>query len=940
MTADAHGRHALSLGFIEALWERWREEPAAVPQEWARYFAGQGSGSAPVDPVGARLAVGREQLAGDGRPGGGCRDECGRAIAAAELQHRVGELIRNHRIRGHRVARVDPLTEEVPVIPELDPAYYGIAGAELGALVAAGTLAGGGMLEVGEVLRRLRATYCGAIGVQFMHIGDLRVREWLQRRMERTLNRIDLPGAVQRRILERLTDAVLFEGFVQRKFTGAKSFSLEGAESLIPLLDLAVEKAGGQGVEEVVLAMPHRGRLNVLANILGKPPAAIFREFEDADASQNIGRGDVKYHQGYHRDWITAAGGRLHLALTFNPSHLEFVCPVAMGRMRAKQDRSGDADRRRGLLVLVHGDAAFAGQGVVQETLNLSRLEGYTVGGALHIVVNNQIGFTTPPEQARSTIYATDVARMLQIPIFHVNGENPEAVAQVVDLALDFRLEFARDAVIDMLCYRRRGHNETDEPAFTQPLMARAIEGLEPVRERYLRHLSGLGQLAREEADAVAEASRGRLERQFEDLRQGRPPVEPRAASGSELARIWSGYRGGPDREVPEVATGVPVERLARILDGLTRLPEGFTPHPKIERLLERRRAMARGEAPLDWAAAEALAFATLAEEGLRVRLSGQDSERGTFSHRHAVLHDARTGERYRPLSHVAAGQAPVEIINSPLSEAGVLGFEVGYAVACPDGLTLWEAQFGDFANAAQVIIDQFVASAEDKWKSLSGLTLLLPHGLEGTGPEHASARLERFLQLAAEDNLQVAQPTTPASFFHLLRRQVLRPWRKPLIVMSPKSMLRHPEAVSPLADLAEGGFRRILPDEDPSPAGIRRVLLTSGKLYWELRSRRERDRREDVAILRLEQLYPLDPEDLEAVLAAYPDGTEVVWVQEEPWNSGAWPHLALRHAAAVRRRWPLEEICRAESASPATGSAASHRVEQQEIIDRAFDGP
>jgi 2-oxoglutarate dehydrogenase E1 component len=940
MTTDRRDQHALSLGFVEDLWHRYLTDPGSVASEWARYFSGLEGDAPPADPRSARLDVGRGQLAGDGRPGGGCCDECGRSPAMADLQHRVDELIRNHRIRGHRAARVNPLSDEVPAIPELDPGYYGLGAGELGLEVSAGTLAGGGVLPVREVVRRLRATYCGAIGVQFMHIGDILVREWLQRRMERTLNRIDLPGAVQRRILGRLTDAVLFERFVQRKFTGAKSFSLEGAESLIPLLDLAVEKAGEQGVDEVVLAMPHRGRLNVLVNILGKPPAAIFGEFEDADASLHIGGGDVKYHQGYHRDWVTAGGRKLHIALTFNPSHLEFVCPVAMGRMRAKQDRSGDTERRRGLLVLMHGDAAFAGQGIVQETLNLSRLEGYAVGGALHIVVNNQIGFTTPPEQARSTIYATDVARMLQVPIFHVSGENPEAVAQVVDLALDFRAEFARDAVIDMYCYRRRGHNEGDEPAFTQPLMTRVIERQRPVRERYLEHLLELGQLTRGEADAIAEGSRLRLEEELAALHEGRPPAEPRAASTTELVRVWSRYRGGPDRDVPEVATGVPRARLAALLEGLARLPDGFAPHPKIARLLEQRRAMARGEVPIDWAAAEALALATLAAEGVRVRLSGQDSERGTFSHRHATLHDARTGERYVPLRHLAEGQGPVDIVNSPLSEAGVLGFEAGYAVACPDGLVIWEAQFGDFANAAQVIIDQFIASAEDKWRSLSGLTLLLPHGLEGTGPEHASARLERFLQLAAEDNIQVAQPTTPASFFHLLRRQVLRPWRKPLIVMSPKSMLRHPDAVSTLDDLAGGSFCRILPDEGESSRPVRRVLLASGKVYWDLRARREAQGARDVAILRLEQLYPLAAEELEAALGAYPDGTEAVWVQEEAWNNGAWTHVKLRYADVIGRRWPLRPVCREESASPATGSAASHRVEQRELIDRAFGEP
>jgi len=925
---------ALSLEFVEEQWRRYLRDPSSVTDEWRGYFVelerreGRASGERPT------ITVGRQQLAAGERPGGEACARCGRDAAMADLQHRVDELIRNYRVRGHRAAAVDPLGVRRWVPPELDPGFYGFTEDELDLEFKVSAL-DAKPLPLRLIIERLRKTYTGAIGVQYMHIDDLELRQWLEQRMEGSRNRIDLDRATQVRILERLTDAVLFERFVQRKFVGAKSFSLEGAESMIPLLDLAFEKAGDQGVDEIILAMPHRGRLNVLANIMGKRPAAIFREFEDRDAVLYIGGGDVKYHKGFHRNWRTAAGAELHVALMFNPSHLEFVNPVAMGRLRAKQDRAGDEARERGLLVLVHGDAALIGEGIVQECLNLSQLAAYTVGGALHVVVNNQIGFTTPPEQGRSSTYATDVAKMLQIPIFHVNGESPEAVAQAVSLALDFRMRFKRDVVIDMYCYRRRGHNEGDEPTFTQPVMYQAIKQRKTVRQGYLEHLLELGEVTREEADRIAEASKERLEHEFELKEE--PPTDREVASKTALKSIWARYRGGPDAETAEVDTAVPRERLTGLLEQLTRVPDGFALHAKLRRLFELRAEMAAGARPLDWAAGEALALATLAAQGVRVRLTGQDSERGTFSHRHGVLHDLATGAPYEVFAHLAPGQGRVEIANSPLSEAAVLGFEAGYAVACPDGLVIWEAQFGDFANAAQVIVDQFIATSEDKWKSLSGLVLLLPHGLEGTGPEHASARLERFLQLAAEDNLQVVQPTTPAQIFHALRRQVLRPWRKPLVVMSPKSLLRHPRAVSPLDDLARGRFRKVI--GDAAPAGpVERVLVCSGKVYYDLVGERERRGREDVAIVRVEQLYPLAFEELAAILAPYPDGTRLVWVQEEPWNMGAWPHVKLRLADRIAERFPLVEVCRAESASPATGSAASHRLEQQELLGRAFE--
>ena len=685
-----------------------------------------------------------------------------------------------------------------------------------------------------------------------------------------------------------------------------------------------------------------------LVILWGRTRGGSSGEFEDKDSEYLLGRGDVKYHQGYHNDWITAKAQRVHLALTFNPSHLEFVNPVVEGRMRARMDREGDPNGLRGLVVLIHGDAAFAGEGIVQETLNLSELEGYSTGGTIHIILNNQIGFTTNPWEGRSSGYCTDVAKMLQIPVFHVNGEEPESVAQVINLAMEFRRTFQRDVVIDMYCYRRRGHNEGDEPAFTQPLLYNEIRNRPSVRDGYLEHLLKLGGVTREEADEIAQQRRQLLEEELDLARRDdevkMPPWEqeaPHTKSGpkNKLRVLWSRYKGGLEEKVIPVRTGVEIAKLKTLLEALTKLPKDFTPNPKIARLLEQKLEMARGERRVDWATAEALAMASLATQGVRVRMSGQDSQRGTFSHRHAVLHDVETGASYMPLQNLSPLQAPVEIYNSPLSEAGVLGFEYGYSVGMPDGLTIWEAQFGDFANAAQVIIDQFIASAEDKWRRLTGLVMMLPHGLEGTGPEHASARPERYLTLAAEDNLQLVQPTTPANLFHVLRRQVLGEWRKPLFLLTPKSMLRHEQATSTLEELAEGSFERFLPDEVGSKQKMSRVLLCTGKLYYDLAAHRAEHGRDDVAIVRLEQMYPINEAVLEKVLEPYPKNTPVIWVQEEPENSGAWRFLLARFGIGGKllgtHAW--RGVSRPASASPATGSAKAHKLEQEQVIREAF---
>jgi 2-oxoglutarate dehydrogenase E1 component len=936
---------AQSLTFVEGLYAAYLRDPQETPSPWRAYFESLGPPRGGSFEPAAQAGFARRSLFHPPRGNGKAPTEFSRGPLAsvddAALQERVDRLIHAYRVRGHIAAHVDPLGRPRPRSAELEPEFYGLAEADLRRRAAYSTTGGAETRTVAEILESMRNTYCRFIGVQFMHIDELAVRRWLQRRMESTENRLILQRDEQLRILRRLTDAVVFEEFLQRKYVGAKSFSLEGAESLIPLLDLLIEKAGADGTEEIVLGMAHRGRLNVLANILGKPARAIFREFDDADPGRYTGRGDVKYHLGYSSDWKTTAGGSVHLSLCFNPSHLEFINPVVLGRMRAKQDRFRDRQRKRGLALLIHGDAAFAGEGIVQETLNLSELAGYRVGGTIHVIVNNQLGFTTLPVDGRSTNYATAVAKMLQVPMFHVTGEDPESVAQVVQLALEFRREFQRDVVIDMYCYRRHGHSEGDEPSFTQPVMYRAIEQRDPVRVNYLERLLLIGEVTVDEADRIVEERRLRLESELAAAREKtyEPPSD--APTG-----LWADYRGKRENLADDVPTGVPEETLSRLLETLTRPPADFHVHPKIERVLKLRREMAAGRHPLDWSAGEALAFASLAIQNYRVRLTGQDSIRGTFSQRHAALYDVTDGHAWPAFENLAPDQAPVEIVNSPLSEAGVLGFEYGYSLDWPDGLVAWEAQFGDFLNVAQVIIDQFLVSAEDKWRRLSGLVLLLPHGFEGQGPEHSSARLERFLSLAAEDNIQIVSPTTPAQYFHCLRRQVLRRWRKPLIVMTPKSLLRHPLAVSTLAELSRGTFERILPDAGQPgaaplpPKQIRQILLCSGKVYYDLVQRREKLGRTDVALIRIEQLYPFPEEGLRQILSPYTDGTPAVWVQEEPANMGAWPFLRLRLGTTLFGRLPFSGISRPASSSPATGSSMSHKIEQERILDASLGIP
>ncbi|MFP6616430.1 MAG: 2-oxoglutarate dehydrogenase E1 component [Candidatus Hydrogenedentota bacterium] len=925
---------SLNVAFVEDMYESYLRDHSSVSEDWVHYFESMnGDATAGIPP---KLNPSFKSTSIFNPPGGNAQN--GKSALQQKLdrnsvmQHKVDLLIRNYRVRGHLMSCMDTMGAPAFDLPELEPAYHGFTDEDLDLHFATPSLKDADSMTLREIIARYQNTYCRSIGVQFMHIDDLQVRDWLQDTMEIAENRFSLSRDEQVRILKRLTDAISFEEFIQKKYQGAKSFSLEGAESLIPLLDQAIDKAGEHGVDEIVIGMAHRGRLNVLANIMGKDPAQIFREYEDKNPDSYKGRGDVKYHQGFHNDWQTTCGQKVHLALCFNPSHLEYVNTVAMGRMRSWMDRTGDEKHEKGMVVLIHGDAAFAGQGIVQETLNMSCLKAYTTGGTLHIIVNNQIGFTTNPGDSRSSTYCTDVAKMLQSPIFHVDGEDPEAVAQVVNVAMEFRRTFKRDVVIDMYCYRKHGHNEGDEPMFTQPLMYKEIRKRQSVKDNYMNRLLKMGELTKEDADDIAELRRGKLEAALTDART-RPQVRP----PSLLRGIWSNYQGGPDIHVPDVDTGVEHDRLVSLIESLTNVPEGFNLNAKVNRILGVRRKMATGEAPIDWAMGETLAMATLATEGARVRLTGQDSQRGTFSHRHSVLHDQETAETYMPLQHLSANQAEVEIHNSPLCESGVLAFEYGYSFAYPDGLVMWEAQFGDFSNVAQPIFDQFISSAEDKWYRLSGLTILLPHGFEGMGPEHSSSRFERFLGLAAEDNFQVCVPTTPAQMFHLLRRQVRRPWRKPLIIITPKSLLRKPECTSTLEDLIHGRFRRLLRDKDSDPKKVERILMCTGKIFYELDEARKKEGRDDIAIIRVEQLYPLQPDDVHEVLDAYEPETPVLWVQEEPENMGAWRRMKGKFGERILGQFPFTVASRPASASPATGSAHSHRLEQENLIQLAL---
>jgi 2-oxoglutarate dehydrogenase E1 component len=906
------------LAFVENLYYAWLRDPSAVDAPWRTYFE-----RLPIAPGAAPPPEGFAPRRPDGRP------RAAAAGADAAFQAKVDRLVQAYREFGHLRAKLDPLGLVRPA-ESFTLAQFGLSGADLDR--PTWDPEGRGDRTLRDLVARLEETYCRSLGVELAHLHDEDLRGWLEQRMERSRNRLALAPEVKKLLLRKILEAEGLEQFLGTRFLGAKRFSVEGAEGLLPLLEFLVDRATSHGVRNVVIGMAHRGRLNVLANIVGKPLEQIFAEFRDT-AIVNAGGGDVKYHLGYSTDRETPDGVLVHLSLSFNPSHLEWIDPVVQGRVRAKQDRYQDLDRLRSVPVLVHGDAAFAGQGIVAETLNMSRLEAYDVGGTIHVIVNNQVGFTTSPRDARSTTYATGPAQMLQIPVIHVNGEDIEAVAQAVRLAVDFRMRFHQDVVIDLWAYRRHGHNEGDEPSFTQPVMYRAIARKPTLRAEYAAQLEREGTVGAAEVDALSAAYRKRLEEAYQT--SARIAVQPGA---EPMTGFWTRYRGGAIDPAAEPATAVELDVIRRAGEALTQVPQGFNVHPKLRKVLEARAEMGRGHRGVDWGAGEAFALATLALEGTRIRLVGQDVRRGTFSHRHAVLYDYQSGVPYTPLAHLGERQGTVEVRDSLLSEAAALGYEYGYSLEMPEALTMWEAQFGDFVNAAQVIVDQFLSSGEAKWNRLSGLVLLLPNGMEGQGPEHSSARLERFLELSVDDNWRVVNLTTPAQYFHALRRQVLSPYRKPLVVMSPKSLLRHPRAVSPVEELARGRFQPVIADAVEEPAKITRVVLCSGKLYYELVAAREASAARHVAIVRVEELYPLHADAIREAVARFRAGAELVWAQEEPANMGAWDYLDLHLSPRLPR--PLELVSRPPSASPAVGSATRHKLEQEQLVRQALGEP
>jgi 2-oxoglutarate dehydrogenase E1 component len=917
--------------FIEELYEQYLGDPGTVPAEWRTYFD-----ALPQLPIGkhdqAHSQVQRYFMA---LP----KTSVGPFLTAdAELERKqvfVLQLINAHRFLGVRVANLDPLSRYAkPVVAELDPTHYGLGEADMNSTFDTGSLVGGARMTLREIIKLLRQTYCGSIGAEYMYINDVATKRWLQNRLESSRGQAGYDASMRRRILERITAAETLERYLHTKYVGQKRFSLEGGETLIPLLDHLLQRAGEQGVQETVIGMAHRGRLNVLVNILGKQPGMLFSEFEGIHA-EHLPSGDVKYHQGFSAD-VATPGGELHVALAFNPSHLEIVDPVVEGSVRARQHRRRDHDGSKVISILIHGDAAFAGQGVVMETLAMSQTRGYGTGGTLHIIINNQIGFTASDlRDTRSSTHCSDVAKMIDAPIFHVNADDPDAVMLIAEIAFDYRMQFKKDVVIDLVCFRKLGHNEQDEPLVTQPYMYSFIRKHLGTRALYAQRLIEQSVIKPGEPDAM-------IAKYHEAMDQGRNSIQPALdKSSTKAVSDWNQFKDDISWDMP-VNTAVPLERLQNLAIPLTTVPENFILHSRVKKIVEDRIAMTHGDLPLDWGMAETLAYATLLTEGYPVRLSGQDSGRGTFFHRHAAWHDQKRAVSsdgiYIPLQHLSPDQADFVVIDSLLSEEGVLGFEYGYATAEPSSLVLWEAQFGDFANGAQVVIDQFIASGEVKWGRKCGLVMLLPHGYEGQGAEHSSGRIERYLQLCADYNIQVCIPSTPAQMFHLLRRQMLRPMRKPLIAFTPKSLLRSKDAASPLESFTQGKFQPVIAEVDDLVAGkVRRIIACSGKIYYELLAARRAKGITDMAIIRIEQLYPFPHDDFTAQIDTYPKATEVVWCQEAPGNQGAWhriQHYLLRH---MRKGMRLDYALRPSSAAPAAGYLAVHQEQQRAVIEAAF---
>jgi 2-oxoglutarate dehydrogenase E1 component len=915
--------------YVEEQYERFLEDPASVSAEWREFFGPFSAGARPqhAGKAPARTAPKPAQpsVESPAHPA---------PSSDAEKQSSVSRLIQFYANRGHLIADIDPLgLMQRPMPRVLDPAYVGLTDADMDSVFHTASRTSGveKQMKLSEILKQLRQIYTGRIGAEFAHVSTSEERLWLQDRFQDGRLHHRFTNDERLNLLWQLTAAEGLERYLHTRYVGQKRFSLEGGDALIALLDDVVQRSGAAGVEEIVIGMAHRGRLNVLVNVLGKSPSMLFSEFEGKLAqAATRGSGDVKYHKGFSAD-LRTTGGNVHVVLAFNPSHLEVVDAVVEGSVRARQEQRGDATGATILPLLMHGDAAFAGQGVVMETLQLSQARGFATGGTLHVVINNQVGFTTSaPEDARSTLYCSDVAKMIEAPIFHVNADDPEAVVFVARLALDYRMKFRKDVVIDLVCYRRHGHNEADEPAATQPLMYQAIRKHATARQIYGQLLEQDGLLAEGQAATMLEEYRRGLE---EDRPQARAFA---GTSGNMFTVDWSRHI---DADLSEkVATAVDRKRMDALAKTLTKPPAGFMLHPRVARIVDDRARMYADELPLDWGAAETMAYATLLTDGYDIRLTGQDTARGTFFHRHAVLHDQATGRTDTPLARVAKDKVRFRVIDSTLSEEAVLGFEYGYSTTDPSTLVIWEGQFGDFVNGAQVIIDQFITSGEAKWGRVSGITLFLPHGYEGQGPEHSSARLERFLQLSAELNHQVCVPSTPAQMFHMLRRQMVRALRKPLIVMTPKSLLRHKLSVSTMADLAEGGFQPVIDEADPIDSGkVRRIVLSSGKVYYDLLERRRASRETGVALVRIEELYPFPTDAYQAILDRYASAREIVWCQEEPQNQGAWYQIRHRLQAPLDGGRSLEYAGRESAAAPATGLYANHQREQEALVADAL---
>ncbi len=921
-----------NAAFIDDLYETYLANPNQVNEMWRSYFSElqdesptiQDIPHVPIQDYFAKLRSHHSSYVG-------VSAETFKEFAKKQVA--VLRLINAYRFRGHQQADLDPLKlQERPYVDELNPEFYDLTETDMHTVFNTGSLYGPSEAKLVDILERLKKIYCGTLGAEYMHITETKQKRWIQKQLENPEGKNEFDSMTQLHILRRLTAAQGLEDYLHSQYVGQKRFSLEGGESLIPLLDELIEEAGVSNVKEIVLGMAHRGRLNVLVNILGKRPKDLFSEFE-GKVTNETGSGDVKYHQGFSSN-VATAGGALHVTLAFNPSHLEIINPVVEGSVRARQERLGDKNRNHVIPVLIHGDAAVAGQGVVMETLNLSGTHGYGTGGTIHIITNNQIGFTTSdPLDSRSTLYCTDVFKMVQTPIFHVNGDDPEMVLFATRIAFAYRMAFNKDVVIDLICYRRRGHNEADEPFATQPMMYTKINNHLKSQAIYAAKLIEQDIIGIEEGELLLQQYRASLK--TKDVVVPRP-----LAKGYKHTVNWKPYVG--THWTMNVDTCLSEEYVRELIGKLTKIPKDFHLHRSVEKLIEARQKMGEGELPLDWGCAEALAYASLLEEGYPIRLSGQDSARGTFAHRHSVLHDCENGSTFIPLRHLSAGQAPFLVINSLLSEEAVLAFEFGYSSSEPDTLVIWEAQFGDFANGAQVVIDQFLTSSEAKWQRHCGLVMLLPHGYDGQGPEHSSARLERYLQLCAEENIQVCIPSTPGQFFHMIRRQMKRPYRKPLIVMTPKSLLRHKAAVSQFTDFTGLGFYTVIDEVDKNivPEKVRRLLFCSGKVYYDLVEARSQNNIIDIAIIRLEQLYPYPKYAVGEILKRYPHVTSRVWVQEEPRNQGAWWYIRahmdvnLSHDDVGR----IEYAGRPSSASPAAGYLQIHRKQLQDLLNEALE--